>query len=153
MILPSDIFSKIGFIADVFSLIGFVITLLVFRKVRSIQRDFLYTARVPELLNQLIEDRESLGRLLNLYKGRLYVPDEYKDSTRATLATCLANVVNLKPKLKGDSRKSAKDLEERIEKYFWNDFVDEAVNVYGKLNGLIASLENDLKDKKWIKSR
>lgn len=69
------------------------------------------------------------------------------------LAACLANVINLKPKLKGESRKSAKDLENRIEIYFWHDFVSEAVNVYGKLSGLIASVENDLKDKKWIKSR
>lgn len=84
MILPSEIFSKVGFIADVFSLIGFVITLLVFRKVRSIQQDFLYTARVPELLNQLIENRASLERLLNLYKGDLHI-QRFNQSSASSL--------------------------------------------------------------------
>lgn len=153
-----SIYWTLGLIANVLSIIGFFITLMVLRKVKKLQNEYLRAARVPELLEQLASNRDSLQAFLTASREaapRLddtFIMPLVKDSIIATLEICKSNLLNASSKFDGNLKLEIADLIRVITDVnkIRPSYV-EIGKVQARLNGLIAGIENDLKDKKWIK--
>jgi ABC-type multidrug transport system fused ATPase/permease subunit len=152
------IYWVLGLIANVLSIIGFVITLMLFRKVKKIQNEYFRAARVPELLEQLVANKHSLQALVAASREADARPDDtfikppIRDSINATLEICKSNLLNASYKFDGYLNQEIASLIRVISEVnkIKITYV-EIGKVQSRLNGLIAGIENDLKDKKWIK--
>jgi len=129
--------------------VGTVASLIVLWNVRTIRIDFLFTARLPQLLDALQENASNLSKHLNDF-------DSNADSIQIELTTCKANLNSLVQKLHGSSKKRIKKAAlavindfDRFDNYR-NTFSKENVRrSYAQLNGLIQDLQNLREDQKW----
>jgi hypothetical protein len=151
----------LNLIGNLASIAGLAITLLLFRKIKNIQREFLLTARLPELVNQLISNNNTLQELLAKskestkgapYSLAKYVDDSVEVLMNATLETCKSNLINLSSKLQGETKTAATDLVTRIGRLTKGALEHlDITDIHARLTGVITQVENELQDKKWTK--
>lgn len=125
------------------SLISLVLTLWVLRSIYILRSNFLIAARLPQLLEDLQQNTSGLSQ-------GLAQPDEWSDLVDIELARCSANLKNLVPKVRGQTRTSVAQIQEEIDTYLSSDrSKSKARAIYTKLNGLLQELHNLREDRKW----
>ena len=137
------------------SILALIVTLLVWLRVRAIQRRFILKARLPQLIESLQGNANNLSRYLERFtKSRREINTE--------LSACESTLRNLLPKLSGDARSEARQLTHFIRTHgvpWWKRMnpnrhsaklrVDTAWKMYDKLQALIGKLEHVSRDVQW----
>lgn len=122
-------------------------------KLRQIEKKYLFKATVPELILKL----ESALSLLNL---ALANPPDHRAQITEALNYLIVDVKNIKRKSRGDTVRTCNDLLNMIQstrprRWYWQAEAPMVVgktrllDIYGKGQGLIRSLQNDLEDHGW----
>ena len=125
------------------SLAGAGVSIWVLISVRAIRKHFLFTARIP----QILEDLQSNASTLNTGIADF---DASREMIDVELARCHANLLNLSSKIGGNTKKNVRKLTEAIEKYHAGDKKREtARHIYTLLNGLMQQIKNLREDTKW----
>lgn len=147
------VWARLPDIAEVVKLLGGLASLYALFKLRQIERRYLFRATVPRLIGNI---ETSLSRL-NL----LLVPSRADHAQLHVLLNhLLVDVKNVRRKARGDSLDMANQLLAAIRatglaRRFWQrttalELTTEALlDIYGKGQGLIHSLENDVRDTGW----
>jgi hypothetical protein len=125
------------------SLLSLLLTLWVLRSIYTLRSHFLFTARLPQLLEDLQQNTSGLSQ-------GLAQPEEWSDIVDIEMVRCDANLKNLVPKVKGQTRTSIVQIHDEIAKYLSGDRTKVAARtIYTKLNGLLQELHNLHEDTKW----
>lgn len=131
--------------ADVLSVLGAIAAILAYFKIKSIQANFVFQARVPQLQKALEAHSKAISRILGAYDTRkTELDDEF--------GRCAANVRSLLPKISGSTKSTGTALLKRITKRRKNSNLkteEEARAIYTDLNMLIEELGNVRKDHAW----
>lgn len=106
--------------------------------------EFLFTARMPELVKQLRRYTSNLSKGLNNFENSL----EYIENQ---LARCKANLKSVKSKVSGDSKKSATRAYNLVKNQDGVSLYskEEIRKIYRELLTLTDELQNLVEDKKW----
>ena len=138
------------------SIIGLAITIFVAFGIRSITRDFLFQARVPQLKKKITEHVKAISGLLGNFTAN-------QAEIHLELKRCRANLNNLLPKL---GKKEAADVKVIIRKIhsvrtasFWHriqlqplsesQYKERVEDIHSDLAELDEALSNLMQDNKW----
>lgn len=126
------------------TLVGTGASIWVLLSVRTIRAHFLFTARVPQILEDLQANVSAMNACLADYENSQDVID-------VELAKCLANLNNLHAKITTKTKKSIKRVCGSIEKYQGTEVKskEDARSIYTSLNGLMQELKNLREDTRW----
>jgi len=136
-------------VANTATWVGAVASTLVYLNVRTIRADFLFAARLPQLLDALQSNASTLSRYLNDFENNT-------DAIQTELATCKANLESVAQKMHGSTkkriRKTARSLISDIDicsNLRPNPQKEYVRGIYTSLNGIIQDLLNLREDQKW----
>ncbi|MBI1925943.1 hypothetical protein HYR99_17035 [Candidatus Poribacteria bacterium] len=139
------LYERLSDLGSVASILGLVITLVVFYRIRKLETHFLFTARIPEHIEQLHEHVLKIAELLQNF-------DRSSRDIRVELALCEANLKSLKPKLHGEARKSVMKLTRLIIKQresVTRQSAEQIEKIHEELIKVTRELENLLEDERW----
>jgi hypothetical protein len=134
--------AAIAFAGDIASLLSLVLTLLVYFNVRKLRRAYLFTARVPELTEELDSKAAELARL-----------HATSEASKSQLQVVLAEIDvlsrSLRSKVDGDSRRAVKAVLVSITEYPGRESADAVWQVYVAMQKCLAELRQAQLDLKW----
>ena len=134
--------AAIAFAGDIASLLSLALTMLVYFNVRKLRRAYLFTARVPELTEELTSKASELARL-----------HATGEASKSQLQVVLAEVDvlsrSLKSKVDGNSRRAVKAVLVAMMEYQGNESADTVWRVYVAMQKCLAELRQAQLDLKW----
>jgi hypothetical protein len=140
--LNAAVRAAIAFAGDIASLASLGLTLLVYFNVRKLRRAYLFTARVPELTDELSGKASELARL--------HVTNaESKSQIQVLMAESDVLLRSLKLKVSGSSRVAVKAVLIATAEYQLNDSADIVWRVYVAMQKCLAELRQTQLDLKW----
>ena len=142
------IFEQIFVRESVSSILGLLITVWILLNLHGIRKDFLFRARIPQLIRKLKEHSSRLNKHLQDFSGSGQMID-------LELGKCRANLRSLRSKLPRNSKRSVKKLEKQIQKNTptkSESSKDKIWEIYTDLNSLIEEMKNLEQDKQWERS-
>jgi hypothetical protein len=134
--------AAIAFASDIASIASLALTLLVYFNVRKLRRAYLFTARVPELTEELSSRASELARLH-------VTSAESRTQIQVLLAEVDVLMRSLKSKVDGSSRTSVKAVLLAIAEYEGNESADVVWRVYVAMQKCLAELRQTQLDLKW----
>ena len=139
------LYERLSDLGSIASIIGLVISFAAFVKIRRLEIHFLFTARIPEHIEQLHGHIFKISELLQNF-------DRSSREIRVELAICEANLKSLKPKLHGEARKSVMKLTRLVIKQreaVTRQSAEQIRKIYEELIKVTRELENLLEDERW----
>ena len=133
---------------SVSSILGLLITIWILFNLNRIRKDFLFKARIPQLIQKLEKHSSLLSTYLQDFGGS-------RQMINLELGKCRANLRSLRSKLPRNSKRSVKKLEKQIQKNTptkAESSKDTIWEIYTDLNSLIEDMKNLEQDKKWERS-
>lgn len=140
--LNSAVRAAIAFASDIASLASLALTLLVYFNVKKLKRAYLFTARVPELTEELS------GKASELFRLRV-TSAESKSEIQVLMAESDVLLRSLKSKVSGSSRVAVKEVLLATAEYRLNDSADIVGRVYVAMQKCLAELRQTQLDLKW----
>jgi hypothetical protein len=134
--------ASIAFAADIASVVSLALTLLVYFNVRKLRRAYLFTARVPELTEELSGKASEIARLHR-------TSAESKSQIQVLLAESDVLLRSLKSKVSGSSRTAVKAVLLATSEYQMNDSAETVWRVYIAMQKCLAELRQTQLDLKW----
>lgn len=149
----------IGVIGSIASVTALLMTIKINRKVERLQDEFLQTARLPVLLDKLIEHRDRIEGLLNESKAASKDKpladspvDPFSDRFLSSFQECNADLIDLRSKLDEKHGKPIEGLISNIEKLDRRHLGHKEIgNTLATLTGVIRQIGNNLEDRKLVK--
>jgi hypothetical protein len=129
-------------IADLVSILSFAISVWVALTLKQIRRQFLFQARLPELLKSLKNHANRIAELVGSY-------DENRHAIDAVIAQTHSTLVNIEAKIRGMTRESAATLIRTIDGRSQPVTRDETWRIYTALQGFIEGIQHLQKDTRW----
>jgi len=142
------IFEQIFARESLSSILGLLITFWILLNLNEIRKDFLFRARIPQLIRKLKEHSSRLNKHLQDFDGSIPM-------INLELGKCRANLRSLRSKLPRNSKRSVKKLEKQIQKNTpakAESSKDTIREIYTDLNSVIEDMKNLEQDKKWERS-
>lgn len=128
---------------DVASIIGLLLTFFIYFNLRSIKRFYVFRARVPELLERLIDQSSKIASYQQDFSNSLQGIDVEVAQVEITLKS-------LKQKLNGSVRASVVRVLKQLERYEnQTKTSDNLWHLYIDLQKLIAEVHELQSDLKW----
>jgi hypothetical protein len=134
--------AAIAFAGDIASIVSLALTLLVYFNVRKLRRAYLFTARVPELIEELSAKASDLLRLHG--SG-----SQSKSQIQVVMAEADVLLRSLKSKVGGSSRSAVNAALIATAEYQMNDSADIVLRVYVAMQKCLAELRQTQLDLKW----
>jgi hypothetical protein len=134
--------AAIAFASDVASIASLGLTLLVYFNVRKLRRAYLFTARVPELTEELSGKASEISRLHR-------TSAESKSQIQVLMAESDVLLRSLKSKVSGNSRMAVRAVLLAIAEYQMNDSAEIVWRVYVAMQKCLAELRQTQLDLKW----
>lgn len=132
-------------IGSVASIIGLLLTVVVFLNIRSIKRFYVFRARVPELLERLIEQSSKISTYQNDFVNSSQEIDIVVAQVEITLKS-------LKQKLSGSVKSSVGKILKQLERLVNQSKTSANLwSLYIDLQKLIAEVQELQSDLKWEK--
>jgi hypothetical protein len=135
--------AAIAFAGDIASLASLALTLLVYFNIRKLRRAYLFTARVPELTDELTSKASELLALMHV------TSTDSKAQIQVVLAEGDVLLRSLKSKVDGPSRASVNAVLLAITEYQWNAVGNDSWRVYVAMQKCLAELRQAQLDLKW----
>ena len=132
--------AAIAFASDIASIVSLGLTLLVYFNVRKLRRAYLFTARVPELIEELSAKASSLASLHGA---------QSKSQIQVLMAESDVLLRSLKSKVGGNSRAAVNAVLVATAEYQLNDSSDIVWRVYVAMQKCLAELRQTQLDLKW----
>jgi hypothetical protein len=132
----------IAFAADIASIVSLALTLLVYFNVRKLRRAYLFTARVPELIDELSAKASELLRLHG-------IGAQSKNQIQVVMAESDVLLRSLKSKVSGSSRTAVKAVLLATSEYEMNDSAEIVWRVYVAMQKCLVELRQTQLDLKW----
>ena len=130
-------------LVNVLSVVGFFLTIWVFIGIRSIRRNYTFTARAPELVKELSKRTSRILNYRNDFEHNLLEIDHELVQVRVTLNS-------LETKVNRSSRKSISEAQKTISNYSSGDKdKDNLFVVYLALVRVVSELQELQKDRIW----
>lgn len=130
------------FASDIASIASLALTVLVYFNVRKLRRAYLFTARVPELIDEL---RAKASELLNLHGSGA----QSKSQVQVVMAEADVLLRSLKSKVGGGSRSAVNTALIATAEYQMNDSAEIVLRVYVAIQKCLAELRQIQLDLKW----
>lgn len=124
------------------SVAGFFVSLYVLFEVNKIRKNFLFKARIPQLIKALKEYAKNFSSNLQSF-------DNSEREIETNLSESLSTLKNLKGKVSGDSKHETKNLIKKIKKRKKPITKDDLWEIYNDLQALINSLGHLHEDTQW----
>lgn len=137
--LLSDWFGAVGTFA---SIVGLLVTAWVAMKVRSISRNFLARARLPQLAKSIAKEYQKITDLLSDFANQ-------RPAIMAAFAELLALVKVMEPKLPPAAKAGARSLMRKLYAVPREIDSDTAWDIHAGLAGLVTETRELLKDFAW----
>lgn len=138
--LSSDVLSGFGSIA---STIGVILTIFVLLSLRKIRSQYIFAARVPELIEKLSDLASDISECMNDFDT--FIPQISLDLGEAEVV-----LKSLRKKLRRKSRKSIDQLLKNMDDYNANTGdSDKLWGVYVDMSKVIAEVKDIQEDLKW----
>ena len=134
--------AAIAFAADIASVVSLALTLLVYFNVRKLRRAYLFTARVPELVDEL---SAKASELLTLHG----IGAQSKSQIQVVMAEADVLLRSLKAKVDGSSRSAVNAALIATAEYQMNDSADIVFRVYVAMQKCLEELRQAQLDLKW----
>ena len=139
---------KIEFInsGSIASIVSLFLTIFIFFGIRKIKRFYIFTGRVPEVVESLDKIASNISKHLNDY-------EESQPLIRLELAKAEVSLKSLRKKIgKREHRKPINTLIKTINKYKPNSENQEDLrDIYLDLYKIVSQIEELQKDQKWEK--
>ncbi len=134
--------AAIAFAGDIASMLSLALTPLVYFNVRKLRRAYLFTARVPELTEELNSKALELARLHGSTEAS-------KSQLQVVLAEVDVLSRSLKSKVDGNSRRAVKAVLIAVTEYQDKESADAVWRVYVAMQKCLAELRQAQLDLKW----
>jgi hypothetical protein len=134
--------AAIAFASDVASIVSLVLTLLVYFNVRKLRRAYLFTARAPELIDELSAKASELLRLHG-------IGAQSKSQIQVVMAEADVLLRSMKSKVGGSSRSAVNAALTATAEYQMNDSAEIVLRVYVAMQKCLAELRQTQLDLKW----
>lgn len=134
--------AAIAFAADIASVVSLALTLLVYFNIRKLRRVYLFTARVPELTEELSGKASALA-LLRLTTA------ESKSDIQLLMAEAEVTLRYLRSKVAGSSKLAVKAVLRAINQYQVSQDADAVWQVYLAMQRCLVELRQTQLDLKW----
>lgn len=134
--------AAIGLAADIASVVSLALTLLVYFNIRKLRRAYLFTARVPELIDDL---SVKASELLTLHG----IGAQSKSQIQVVMAEADVLLRSLKSKVDGSSRSAVNAALIATAEYQMNDSPEIVLRVYVGMQKCLMELRQAQLDLKW----
>jgi hypothetical protein len=134
--------AAIALASDIASIVSLALTLLVYFNVRKLRRAYLFTARVPELIDEL---SAKASELLSLHGSGA----QSKSQIQVVMAEVDVLLRSLKSKVGGSSRSAVNAALIATAEYQMNDSAEVVLRVYVAMQKCLAELRQIQLDLKW----
>ena len=130
-----------GDFADIIIVLGFIMTVYVFLAIRGIKRRYLYKARVPQLLEQLLSQVATIGQLIE---------ENSKKEIMVEMGKIQATLESLRKKVGKPERSSIEAAVILVGEYkSIESSKDKLWKVYGEVYKVIEVVKNSQEDSSW----
>jgi chaperonin cofactor prefoldin len=131
-------------LADFLSIIGFFLSVYVSLGIRKIKKEFLFRARLPDLLKQLQKHATALSTLLDDFQNN-------QDKIIEELSIAKVNINSLYNKSAGEVKGSLKKLDVSIDNFLLGQDKNSKIirGIYLQMNMVIQEINNLKEDEKW----
>jgi hypothetical protein len=140
--LNEAIRAVIAFAGDIASIVSLVLTVLVYFNIRKLRRAYLFTARAPELIDELSAKASELLRLHG-------VGAQSKSEIQVVMAEADVLLRSMKSKVDGSSRSAVNAALTATAEYQMNDSAEIVLRVYVAMQKCLAELRQTQLDLKW----